>query len=590
MPRISFILLFLTLSCVAYNQIVFQTILKTGPIAAGESFQVQYVLEDPDDKAEFYMPEFKDFRVINGPYEYDAVGYGPNGPKKMKNYVYTLEALKEGKFQVRGASAKVNDRFLKSDDVWIEVISRKDAAKLRTKFQSEQINPAYILEPGEDPYEKIRDNIFLKVSVNKKSCFVGEPVTATFKLYSCLESQSDIVKNPGFYGFTVQDMIGLNDNLSGIETVGGKKYDVHTVRKVQLYPLSAGEFSIDPMEVTNSVEFSSSVVNKKVEQEIVEGVFPHPSPENKATKRYESNMSSKSISITVKPHPARNRPADFAGATGNFSIRASLSKKILAKNEEGGLRVSISGVGNFTQMGAPEIHWPDGVEGFEPKITDELDHTQAPLKGTRTFVFSFVSAKPGQYRMPAISFSFFDPDSNNYKTVSAPVESLTVTSEEKAVNKLISPEESPVRRNVMVIMAAGLLALSALVAFWLLRMKKKRKRSEKQEVKEETAFPATDELLQPATALLDADDKTFYTALRSCIWNFFSLHFGLKGSQMSRTYLQMVMDKKQVDKSQQQDILDILQQCETGMFTGVQMDADRVEIIKKVKKVLNKLG
>ena len=54
----------------------------------------------------------------------------------------------------------------------------------------------------------------MKVLVDKRVCFVGEPVTAIFKLYSRLESKSDIVKNPGFYGFTVQDMINLDDKLT----------------------------------------------------------------------------------------------------------------------------------------------------------------------------------------------------------------------------------------------------------------------------------------------------------------------------------------------------------------------------------------
>ena len=92
--------------------------------------------------------------------------------------------------------------------------------------------------------------------VDKRTCFIGEPVTATFKLYSRLESRSDIVKNPGFYGFTVQDMIGLEDNIVTTEIINGKKFDVHTVRKVQLYPLQAGSFTIDPMEIENKVRFS----------------------------------------------------------------------------------------------------------------------------------------------------------------------------------------------------------------------------------------------------------------------------------------------------------------------------------------------
>jgi hypothetical protein len=43
--------------------------------------------------------------------------------------------------------------------------------------------------------------------------------------------------------------------------LNGQVYDVHTVKKVQLYPLYAGKFEIDPMEVKSKVSFSRSAVN-----------------------------------------------------------------------------------------------------------------------------------------------------------------------------------------------------------------------------------------------------------------------------------------------------------------------------------------
>ena len=128
------------------------------------------------------------------------------------------------------------------------MISKADALK-KGRPNMQESNADYFLGPGEDPYAKMQRNLFMKVLVDKRSCFVGEPVTATFKLYSRLESKSDIVKNPGFYGFTVQDMISLDDKFSTTENINGKNFDVHLVRKVQLYPLQAGIFNIDAMEV-----------------------------------------------------------------------------------------------------------------------------------------------------------------------------------------------------------------------------------------------------------------------------------------------------------------------------------------------------
>ena len=222
---------------------------------------------------------------------------------------------------IPGAAARVGDNYVKSKNAEIEVLSKATTNNRGSQMDLRETNEDYFLAPGEDPYEKMRHNLFMKVVVDKRACFVGEPVTAVFKLYSRLESKSDIVKNPGFYGFTVQDMISLNNKMMTTEIVGGKKFDVHVVRKVQLYPLQAGLFTIDPMEVQNKVEFSKSAVRKKTEQEIVEGVFPETRAiEKENTVVYENNMNTEPIAISVKTTPSKNKPAEYNGATGKFYI------------------------------------------------------------------------------------------------------------------------------------------------------------------------------------------------------------------------------------------------------------------------------
>ena len=89
--------------------------------------------------------------------------------------------------------------------------------------------------------------------------------------------------------------------------------------------------------------------------------------------------------------------------------------------------VTVKGKGNFNQLVAPVINWPSGTEGFEPSITDLLDKSVKPLEGSRTFRYAFVASKPGSYLLPAISFSFFDPDSNKYKRNESSQQSFTVT-------------------------------------------------------------------------------------------------------------------------------------------------------------------
>jgi len=572
-------------------QVSFQTIVTQDPIVLGESFQVQYVIDEIGRDDEFFAPDFKEFRFISGPNIYSGTATSSSGTKKLKNIVFTLVAIRPGRFIVPGASARVNDKLFKSKDVWITVISKADALK-DEKSLSSQVTSDYFLAPGEDPYAKMQRNLFMKVLVDKRVCFVGEPVTAVFKLFSRLESKSDIVKNPGFYGFTVQDMINLGDKVSVVESVNGKKFDVHIVRKVQLYPLQPGIFNIDAMEVQNQVEFSKSIVSKKSEQEIVEGVFKDEDHEQKVnTIVFENNMKTGPVSITVKPTPQKDKPEEYSGATGNFKITTTINDKELAKNEEGDLFVTISGVGNFTQLAAPVIQWPAGIEGFNPTVRDSLNMDHSPLSGKRVFYYRFVSAKPGNYNLPAISFSFFSPDSNQYKTITTEPVSVSVSKKEKIKRGTISGVQKATKKNnvrIIVWMTCLALMIIAMVFYSWARFRKSIKRKPVMG-NSKTLIPVS-RILQPATTFSDADDITFCTALRNCIWEFFTEYFGLTGSNVNKNSVLATMKQKGVSSENQERIMDLLRRCELGVFTHSESKIDKKEMLKETRELLEDIA
>src|SRR5690349_17430689 len=105
MRKTVFISFLLAFALCTRAQVAFKTVIKDGPVVVGESFQVQYVLEDIDRTSDFSPPEFKNFNLVGGPYIYNGSAYGTDGSKKLKNFVYTLEAIKPGRFMIAGATA-----------------------------------------------------------------------------------------------------------------------------------------------------------------------------------------------------------------------------------------------------------------------------------------------------------------------------------------------------------------------------------------------------------------------------------------------------------------------------------------------------
>lgn len=571
-------------------QIIFKTLVPQVPVTIDESFQVQYVIEDGEKISNFKPALFRNFRIVAGPNIYTGSVTIRSEVKQLKNLVYTLAALRPGHFIIEGATAIVNGKLEKSNNVVVEILSKSEAAN-RFNKDMQTANSGYFLQPGENAYEKIRENLFLKLTVNRKNCFVGEPVLATFKLYSRLESKSDIIKNPGFYGFTVYDMINLADKEVATEYVQGKLFDVHTIRKVQLYPLQEGTFTIDAMEVKNTVEFSRSAVNKKTEQEIVEGMLDNDRKEvqENDAEVFESNINTKPVNITVKPVPVKSKPATFNGATGVFNISATVLNDQLAKNEEGILDITISGKGNFIQLNAPVVEWPENVEGFEPVIKDVLNKTQSPLSGSKTFRYAFVSAKPGNYTILPINFSFFDPDRGKYKTISTPARQIKISNDEKIIQRHpeIKIKTKAAEKKYWIIGGAVLLLCLAGVVLFIVKRKPRQKLIETAGTVKTLSI---DQILAPSLLLVFAGDSDFYTSLHQSVWKFFNYYFNLSGSEMNKKTLSAKLKENKISENLINHTLQILQQCEAGMFTNASIMKNKDELFQKTKKVLEEIN
>lgn len=581
---------FFFLHTYAGAQPAFKTIVPLAPVVAGTSFQVQYVLHGGEKGTTIKPPPFPAFRFVAGPNIYTGSVVTAGGQAPLRNFVFTLEALRPGTYTIPGASVVINGRTYRSNDARIEVVAA--AAVQRNQPANEGAAASdYFLRPGEDAYKKIRENLFVTVQVDRQSCYTGQPVLVTFRLYSRLESKSDIVKNPGFYGFTVYDMVSLSDKQAATETIRGKLFDVHTIRKVQLYPLQPGQFTVDAMQVRNKVEFSHSDVRKKTEQEIVEGIFGDADTEEprSGTSVYETILSTEPVAITVKPLPEKNKPADFEGATGRFGFSASLTKTRLARNEEGALVLTVSGTGNFIQLSAPEVSWPDGIEAFGASVTDKLDRSAVPLQGSRSFRFPIVCSREGSYRIPPLRLSFFDTDSNRYRTVqSAPLD-LQVDAEE-IKEKPPAEQGTPIavtsERAARTAIVIVLVLVTVVLLYWAF---KKRERPVVP-----VAVPG--ELRVSPLAKLDAvrqlipeSDSVFYGALHQATWELVAERFSLSGSSQSKQLLLEKLKEKGIPEDISTRFLVLLGDVETVLYTGAVLQQEREALLEEARFLLEKI-
>jgi hypothetical protein len=139
--------------------------------------------------------------------------------------------------------------------------------------------------------------------------------------------------------------------------------------------------------------------------------------------------------LDVQALPREGRPDSFAGAIGQFTMDASASPRRAAAGEPVTLKLTVQGRGNFDMLTAPVLTGEDGWRVYAPKETFTANDAIG-YGGSKTFELSMV-ARRDQTATPGAEFSYFDPQTKKYATLTA--DPVAVTAEAGRA----APDEEP---------------------------------------------------------------------------------------------------------------------------------------------------
>lgn len=300
-----------------------------------------------------------------------------------------------------------------------------------------------VLHKHEDPLAFIRKNIFVKVTASKNSVFTGEPVLVTYKLYTSLNSHARVSKQPSFTGCSVMEL--STDNEAPEATINGKLFHVYVIRKVQVIPLQEGTLQLGPAYVDNVVQLMRE--------------------DGSDLQDYSTTLGNDTLNIEVKPLPAIDRPKDFSGIVGEFSIAANVDTNKIPVGEDAALKITITGNGNIAGVHLPSIEWPEGTEHFDGSDTQRINQDNFPVSGYKTFVIPFIGDKEGGISIAPVSFSYFDAEEQKYKTISTqtiPVVFTKAISRAEALKNIVT-EDITNKKYLWIVVAIGGLVVAALI-------------------------------------------------------------------------------------------------------------------------------
>ena len=297
--------------------------------------------------------------------------------RKTFEFIYErqLSPTVDGPLTIGAIKVTIDGTTYETDPITVEVHPGGS-----TRATQQPLQP-----PAEVSTELSGQPYYVEAEVDNRSPYVGEQVHYIFRFYSAVPAGSPYYEKPDLTGFWAME--DSKPSLSS-RMVAGRRYAIEEINKV-LFPTIAGPITIDPAVIS------------------IPGGLTEPA----------RRLSTMPIEIDVRPRPP-GAPADFSGAVGRFSISGRTNSASGAVNEPLTITVNLTGEGNFDLL--PDPAWPDmpGWRTFDatPKTISRID--DGLLIGRRTYERTLVPREAGDFTIPPVSFTYFDPSKDRYETIS----------------------------------------------------------------------------------------------------------------------------------------------------------------------------
>ena len=385
-------------------------------VELSERFNLVFVVEGEQAPSDFQWTAGEDVTVVWGPQKGSSrnvqIVNGKTTRSSQTFYTYILQARKTGTLTIPSAVAKVKGEELRSKPVTIQVVDDGGSSAAGSTASQEPSQTG-----GQQQARQATSNqgdIFLRLSLSRTSVVVGEPITATLKIYNRANLVDfENARFPTFNGFWSQEVDSPTNIEFKREQVDGTMYNSAILRRWVIIPQKAGNQTIDPAEIVCLV----NVQQRRSTGSIFDDFF------NSDFVTTRQRVSTKPATVHVSALPG-GAPASFGGGVGEFQVHARLSKDSLKTHDAASLIVTVSGKGNVALLEAPKLSFPPDFEVYDVKTNVNTD--KSGTSGSKTFEFPFIPRSPGNFEIGPVQYSYYDVKQRKYHTASTAVLPLAV--------------------------------------------------------------------------------------------------------------------------------------------------------------------
>ena len=573
-------------------------------VVVGDQFRLSYTVTTQKVK-DFRAPSIKGFDVLMGPSRSEQsstqIVNGSVSSTSSITFTYILMANTAGEFTVPGASIVADGNQMISNSVKIKVLpqDQNHNSSRRNNDNSSSIQPSSNASVS-------NQDLFITATASKTNVYEQEAFVLTYKIYTRESNlQLNNAKLPDFKGFHSQEIEMTTNARWTPEHYKGRNYYTTVYRQFVLFPQQSGKLFIEPAQF-------QMTVNKPVQS-----ADPFDAFFNGGNNVIEIKkpITTPKIAINVNPLPAGN-PTNFLGGVGEFNISSSINSKELKTNDAITIKLVISGTGNLKLISNPEIKFPDDFEVYDPKVDNQVRLTKEGLTGNKVIEYLAIPRHAGTYKIPGVSFSYFDIRSKSYKTLNT--EDYVINVEKGAGNadqvianftnkedlKVLGEDIRYIKQNEVTFQPKGsffygsmsywlfyIIPALAFILFFIIYRKQAAENANVAKMRTKKANKVAIKRMKLAGKLLSENKKdAFYDEVLKALWGYISDKLNIPVSRLSKDNIEEKLRNHGVSEELIKEFLNALNDCEFARFApgdeNQAMDkvySSSIEVISKME-------
>jgi hypothetical protein len=559
-------------------QVRFEAKVSKNKLGVNERLRVDFEMNQDGDN--FRPPSFDGFTVVGGPNQAVSNRWINGDRTYSKTYSYYLQPNSRGRKTIAQAEITVDDKIYKTTPVDVEVTAAVEKPT-----------------DGDDSELIASDNLHLVAEVSDATPYLNEGITVVYKLYvSPRISVSNFreVDSPKFSDFWSQN-IEIRELRPENGEYQGEPYRYVVLKKAVLYPQKTGELELEPLTLSVSVDVPSDRRD----------IFG-----SRIYKTINKTVAAGTRTIDVKPLPD-GKPAGFTGAVGKFSMDVSTTKEKLKASESLEAKVEIRGNGNLNLFELPALEVPSSLEMYSPERIENVTTTLNGKQGSIIDNYTIVPTRKGQYPINPLNFSYFDPQSETYKSLSSQEivieveegpatggnvvagnnrQSVNLPSEQFRFIKTstnLKPLDQQAFFRSWTFWGSLFLPFAAIPLFILFGKRREAKAADVTGNRRKKADRLARKYLSEAKKNL-GDQQSFYESLERAMHNYLKAKLHIQTAEMSKERISEILREKNVADETSTEFIEVLKSCEFARYTPASNTAQH-EDYEKAVKVISKL-